>query len=114
MVSSFEALAVAQLLRWCSERATIAAGQTVAIQASGYTPARKRSHDSRMVAVLSFEQAFNTLEDRQQTALLLAYRDGLHIAAVAAILRCTVPVAQARVSGARLSLAHALDRRHLL
>ncbi|UWZ83533.1 hypothetical protein [Occallatibacter riparius] len=113
-MSSFEALAVAALRRWCSERSALRSGLTVNLQASGYTPRQQRAHDSRLVRVLSFEQVFSTLADRQQSALLLAYRDNLSLTALASCLRCSVPEAQARVSGARLSLADALDRRALL
>ena len=114
-MSSFEALAVAALRRWCSERAALRSGLTVHLQANaGYTPRQQRAHDSRLVRVLSFEQVFSTLADRQQSALLLAYRDNLSLTALASCLRCSVPEAQARVSGARLSLADALDRRALL
>jgi DNA-directed RNA polymerase specialized sigma24 family protein len=67
-----------------------------------------------MVRVLSIEEASETLEDREQSALLLACRDGLSLAVVAFSLRCSVTAAQARVSGARLSLAHVLDRCYLL
>jgi DNA-directed RNA polymerase specialized sigma24 family protein len=114
MVTSFEALAVAALRRWCAERAALRNGRTVELQASGYTPRTQRSCDARIVRTLSFEQAFDTLEDCQQSALLLAYRDGLTAYAMARSLRLCVPVAQARLAAARLSLANALDRRHLL
>ncbi len=113
-MSSFEARAVAALIRWCNERSALRGGLTVNLQASGYTPRQRRAHDSRLVRVLSFEQVFSTLDDSQQAALLLVYRDNLSLTALASCLRCSVPAAQARVSGARLSLADALDRRALL
>jgi DNA-directed RNA polymerase specialized sigma24 family protein len=90
------------------------AGEVVRLQASGWTPRDQRHCDARLVRVLSFEQAFASLEDREQSALLLAYRDGLSARAVSAILREPVSATQARTAQARLSLANALDRRDLL
>jgi DNA-directed RNA polymerase specialized sigma24 family protein len=113
-LTSFEALAVAALRRWCAERRAIRAGHAVNLQANGYTPRNSRACDARFVRVLSFEQIFGTLEDCQQSALLLAYRDGLSAHAMARSLRLCVPVAQARLAAARLSLANALDRCGLL
>jgi DNA-directed RNA polymerase specialized sigma24 family protein len=114
VVSSFEALAVAALRRWCTERAALRKGEVSNVAAQGWQPRNARAADARIVRVLSFEQAFATLAEREQSALLLAYRDGLSTGAVSNALRLSVPLTQARLVRARLSLADALDRRDLL
>lgn len=113
-MSSFEVLAVTAFRRWCADRAAIRAGQTVQFKQRGWTPRSQCQTDARLVRVLSFEAAFQTLPQREQSALLLAYRDGLSTPALSGVLRCRVPVAQAALASGRLRLADALDRRHLL
>jgi len=113
-MTSFEALAVTAFRRWCADRAAIRSGQTMQYKQRGWTPRSQCQTDARIVRALSFEQAFETLPDHEQSALLLAYRDGLSTPALCSVLRCRLPVAQAALASGRLRLANALDRRDLL
>jgi DNA-directed RNA polymerase specialized sigma24 family protein len=113
-VSSFEALAVVALRRWCADRRQIRDGRISDYTGKGYQPKNSRTHDARIVRVLSFEQVFALLDTDEQTALLVAYRDGLSLSAAANVTRSRAPVAQACLSKARLRLANLLDARDLL
>ena len=89
--SRLEALAIAALRRWCAERQAIRNGIVSNTARQGWTPRDSRTADAKLVRVLSFEAIFSRLDDREQTALLLAYRDGLPPRHVATALHCTIP-----------------------
>ena len=113
-MTTFEALAVPALRVWCVERGALGAGSITSYRTSGTQRHPAHLH-SRKARVLSFEQVFQLLPDPEQTALLLAYRDGFSAARIAAVMRWrSAPVAQARLAQARWRLADSLDRRHLL
>jgi len=113
-MTTFEALAVTAFRRWCADRDAIRRGHTMQFKQRGWTPRTQCQTDARIVRALSFEAAFNTLPEREQSALLLAYRDGLSTPAFSGVLRCPIPHAQAALASGRLRLANALDRRDLL
>ena len=109
-----EALAVARLRQWASDRVTIAAGRTMDYQRQGWNKRNKNTADAKLVRMIDFGQALATLDADEQAALILTYRDGESAAAVARALHCSERTVCNILPRARQALAAMLDQLNLL
>jgi DNA-directed RNA polymerase specialized sigma24 family protein len=113
-IPSDQVLAILRLKQWAVDRAALKTARAVNIQHTGWRERRAREADSRIVRVLSFEQALARLDPAHQMALILTYRDGVSLATAAAALGCSKANIVYMLPAARRRLADTLDRLDLL
>jgi DNA-directed RNA polymerase specialized sigma24 family protein len=113
-IPSDQVLAILRIKQWGVDRAALKTARTMEISRRGWRERRAREADSRIVRVLSFEQALQHLDPAHQMALILTYRDRQGHAATAAALGCSVRTPAYMLPAARRRLADTLDRLDLL
>lgn len=114
-MTAFESMAVLRLRQWAVSRAALLNGRGhPPIQRLGWVERRARDLDATNTRVIDFEKAFDTLPLAAQLLLVAKYRDHLSMADTAAACGISERSAHEDLHSARLLLANALDRRHLL
>jgi len=109
-----EALAVARLRQWASNRVANLQGKGRRPNAHGWQRRDERTYDAALVRVLDFEKALGRLDNCEQVALVLRYRDKEPAERIAMALRCSVRTVGNILPRARRKLADQLDRMNLL
>jgi DNA-directed RNA polymerase specialized sigma24 family protein len=109
-----EALAVARLRQWCSDRIQLASARTCDYRRRGWQTRTDRQFDSRLVRVIDFGRVMEKLEAEEQAALVLTYRDRERFPAIAQMLHCSIRKLTYMIPAARRKLAAELDRLNLL
>jgi len=109
-----EALAVARLRQWASFRCTNLQGKTGRLNVQGWQRRDERSFDAALVRVIDFERALSALDEDEQIALVLRYRDKQEAIQIAVGLQCSVRRVSYLIPIARRHLAENLDRLNLL
>ena len=109
-----ESLAVVRIRQWAFDRMALRSAKTTNYQRTGWTRRSERSFDARQVRVLDFERVLDRLDNEEQTALVLKYRDGETAETIAQALHCSVRKIEYLIKGARQNLAASLDKAQLL
>ena len=109
-----EAMALARLRQWCSDRQQLSAAHTVDYMRRGWQERNDRHFDARLVRVIDFSRAMQALDPREQAALILTHRDREPASAVARALGCCERTVCNILPEARRKLAAQLDRMNLL
>lgn len=107
-------LAILRIRQWADDRTKLRAGIGTNYARTGWRERRLRDADSRIVRVLSFEQALSQLNPAEQAALVAYYRDDLTQRTVARIIGCSPRKIDYFLPGALQHLAEILDRHDLL
>jgi DNA-directed RNA polymerase specialized sigma24 family protein len=114
MMPPEECIAIARLRQWAASRAATSNGKATNYRRIGWQQRRASQADAQIVRVIDFERALASLDDEQQMALVLRYRDDETEGSIAAALACSVRKVGYVLPAARRSLAAALERLNLL
>jgi DNA-directed RNA polymerase specialized sigma24 family protein len=109
-----EALAVARLRQWASNKQTNRNGKTRNPNSLGWKNRDNRSADAVIVRILDFERALNQLDNAEQVALIMRYRDRESNEEISRLLCCSVRRVGYLIPTARQKLAVVLERWNLL
>ena len=109
-----EALAIARLRQWIRDRTAARSGRIANYKNEGWRERRACELDARIVRMIDFSRAIETLPDAEKTALILCYGQGETRADAARIVRCSERTMSNLIPRARHHLAETLDRLDLL
>jgi DNA-directed RNA polymerase specialized sigma24 family protein len=113
-MTTTEVLAVSHLRRWAHDRIRVRSPRTTAYKRHGWDQRNAANFDASIVRVIDFERALARLTPRDQTILVLMYRDRLAAPAIAIAAGCSTATVDHTVRRARVALAEELDRAGIL
>ena len=109
-----EILALCRLRQWAADRAHMKTGHVSDYRRQGWRERRSRECDSRIVRVVDFERALDSLTPDARALLVLTYRDGFDQRTIAEATHISPRAQTYKLAAARLALAAALDSLDLL
>lgn len=109
-----EALALARLRQWRSDRTQANSCKVTAWKRQGWQDRRANIYDARIVRMIDFERALGTLPAEQQALLILHYADRETVAQTAIAIGCSERKVAYMLPEARRALTHILQVRDLL
>jgi DNA-directed RNA polymerase specialized sigma24 family protein len=109
-----QALAIARLRQWLRDRNAAAAGAITNYARVGWRARRASEADARIVRMIDFERALDSLPDEQKLALIFHYAQGETCRDAARLIGCSERKMSYLIPTARLNLTEILDRQNLL
>jgi len=111
---STEALAIVRLRQWMRDRTSARYGTTATYRNAGWRERRTGQFDARIVRMIDFQRAIDTLPDAEKLCLILCYGWGETRDETARLIDRSTRGVHDIIPRARHHLAQELERRNLI